>query len=137
MLGVMGWTLQDPRSVGSSRRTETFVEAECSNGEVRRRQDGQSDSLMTDVQCPQALPLAWQYGYWVVQPSAANEALMCTYWCTGVQDSNSGTGVQALDTTFQPAAHFRPLIDQVYQELCRRWVISMQGRLIQGAGRFW
>jgi hypothetical protein len=52
----------------------------------------------------------------------------------GVQDTNFGTGVQALDTTFQPAAHFRPLIDQVYQELCRRWV--KQGSSMQMYGAF-
>lgn len=26
-----------------------------------------------------------------------------------------------LDSSFQPAAQFRPLIDTVYQELCDRW----------------
>ncbi|KAJ9533215.1 hypothetical protein QJQ45_018359 [Haematococcus lacustris] len=38
----------------------------------------------------------------------------------GMDIAGPADGSQQLDMTFQPAAHFRPLIDQVYQELCTR-----------------
>lgn len=44
---------------------------------------------------------------------------------TWPQAFNGGSWSACVNSTFQPAANFRPLIDSVHKELCARWVVAV------------
>lgn len=45
---------------------------------------------------------------------------MCSLHIAHTQDLLTAAPGSGHDSSFQPAAHFRPMIDEVYNELCTR-----------------